>query len=94
MGSREELFNRVKKCKDQVRRIEIGWNASDGGPWMHVAFFDRDHKKLEEFQDFAILSSGNQSGVSIMAEIVEEALGPRRIIEREVGMYFVNFNIR
>lgn len=89
----QELYQRLVLLRGRVRRIEIGWNASDGGPWGAVKLLDEAGGTLDTWNDWAILSSVGRSGVEIMEEIIVAALGERAIRERDIGTYFANFEI-
>ena len=52
---REELRLRLARQGNAIRRIEVAWNASDGGPRMTVTLKDRAGQLLDQWEDWMIL---------------------------------------
>lgn len=93
---REELHNRLTIHKGKIRKIFIYWNASDGGPRMDVQLFGNDDEIIDEWNDWMILGTREDScaGLRTIDHIVNRTLGERSIQNCEAGSFHRKYEIR
>lgn len=91
---REELRARLARHGRAIRRIEVVWNASDGGPRMTVTLKDRADRQLDQWEDWMILGSGNRPGTMIIDAIIRVVLGQTAIEACDADFYHRYYMIR
>lgn len=94
MSLEQEIFQRLVKLQGRIKRIEVSWSASDGGPRMSVQIRGRDGRKLDEWNDWMVLGNEERPGTEKIAEIIRYALGKRAIANCEVGFWYADFIIQ
>ncbi len=94
MDSNEELYRRLVVKRGQIHRIDVGWNASYGGPRMDVRLLGRDGQTLDEWNDWMILGQPGHPGSKIIPGIVRNALGDEAVISVEEGSFSLKITIR
>lgn len=91
---REELRARLARHRRAIRRIEVVWNASDGGPRMTVTFKDSGGRQIDQWEDWMILGSENRPGTLIINSIIRNVLGQTAIEACDAGFYHRYYIIR
>lgn len=91
--SREELRTRLARQGRKIRRIEVIWNASDGGSRMTVTLEDGKGAQLDQWEDWMILGSRKNFGVVIIDQIIKDVLGPDAIEDCAAGFYHRYYTI-
>lgn len=93
MNAQEELFVRLRRHVIEARCVSITWNASDGGPHMHVEIKAYGGGVLTSWVDDMILGNvGGPTGCDIIIGIVRNVFGSRaRLVGR--GSYHLEFMI-
>lgn len=92
MSPEQELYQRIVSKRGRVGRMKINWGTSSK-PRMNVTILNREEEVLDVWDEWCILGSGIRSGVEIMEEIIQAALGERTIGARTVMTYRANFLI-
>lgn len=91
--SEHELSRRLARQRGKLRRIEVGWDASDGGPRMDIRLLDSECRLLDEWSDWMILGRPTHSGSLIIRDVVERTLGHRAISHEDAGFQYINFDL-
>lgn len=87
------LYQRLVQYRSRVRRVEIGWNAADGGPRMDVNLLGTGGEILAHWNDRAIIASGGHSNTELLEEVMTAGLGVRKIHLGNFGANFANFDL-
>lgn len=91
--AKQELHERLTRNAQYIRKIEISWNASDGGPRMDIVLRGVGESILDSWNDEMILGDrGGRTGADMIIGIVKAALNSRlKLSER--GNFFLRFSV-
>lgn len=89
--NKQTLHDRLLAKKNNIGKIRISWNASDGGSRMGVTLLDRDGAKIDEWNDWLIMDSSGRTVHQAIQTIVEMVFGKNGIVDTDFGSFYANF---
>ena len=94
--SAEELHDRLMRHGGAIGRVEVGWNAADGGPRMTVTLKGRDGRQIDAWEDWMIFGEDEpgRRGTDIIERVIRMTLGEQAIAGVEAGWFQRSYAIR